>query len=72
MKRSRSGSKWRRRGYTHEVTSLKPWGIRQSFKVILVLRPYSVGYWRKHPSFDDDIVRPVGTYYIHNGRKPRK
>jgi ribosomal protein L25 (general stress protein Ctc) len=68
VKRSRNARRWRRKGYTHEIAYWsaqgKPWNF------VLVTRSETAAYFRKNGT-EDDWVRPIGAYFIHNGRKPR-
>ena len=68
MNRTRAQRRWRRKGITGEAAYWsgpgKPWNF------ILVLRPESQAYFRKH-QIEDDWIRPICPQFIHNGRKPR-
>lgn len=70
--RSRCQRKLRRKGYTYEVTSLRKLWEGKTPKLILILDHGSWRWWRRHPTLPGDVVRPVGTYYINNGKKPRR
>ena len=70
-KRTRAQRRWRRRGFTGEVAYWTAQaGRRQPWDFILVLRPQSYAYFRKHRG-EDDWIRPISPVFIHNGRKPR-
>ena len=67
-KRTRAQRRWIRKGYTHEVGS---WGMQgKPYNFLLVLRPQTAAYFRKHPTMPDDFVRPVSYQLIHKGGKP--
>lgn len=68
MNRTRAQRRYARKGITGEVTYWS--GRGQSWNFILVLRPESYAYFRKH-QLPDDWVRPVCPVFIHKGRKPR-
>lgn len=70
MKRTRAQRRWRRKGYTHEAAYWSAQGSkRQPYNFILVLRPSSVGYFKKHQQ-PDDWIRPISPQFIHKGGKP--
>jgi hypothetical protein len=72
-RRSRCQRRLRRKGYTWEVTTLRPlWPSQRHPKLIVIHKPGGWG-WRSYRDYllDDEVIRPVGTYYIHNGKKPR-
>lgn len=69
MKRTRAQRRLRRKGYTYEVTYLKePFLLT---KLILIVKGHRSS-WREHRPYllDGEVIRPVGTTYIHNGKKP--
>ena len=79
MNRTRCQRRLRRKGYTHEITTLKnPW--TRIPKLILIVKAHTAhdgtAFTPKHCRRDQglsegDVLRPVGKHYIHNGRKPR-
>ena len=80
MKRSRQGRRLHRLGFTHEVTFLDDAFFRSIGipKTIFIFNPARAHDgpqtprkgWRRL-ALDGEHIRPAGTYYIHNGRKPR-
>ena len=71
MKRTRAQRRRMRQGYTHEAAYWSAQGGRTvPYNFILLLRPDSAVYFRKH-QHPDDWIRPVCPVFFHNGRKPR-
>lgn len=68
MKRTRAQRRWRRKGYTHEVGNWDT--IGRPYHYLLVVRPETAAYFRKHPALPGDFVRPVAQQLIHKGGKP--
>lgn len=68
MNRTRAQRRHARKGYTHEAAYWS--GRGKSWNFILLLRPETAAYFRKH-QIEDDWIRPVCPQFIHNGRKPR-
>lgn len=67
--RTRAARRLRREGYTHELVSwAKP--LPGVPKVMII---FNAG-WDPDPyrAYGDEVIRPVGTAYIHNGRKRRQ
>jgi hypothetical protein len=67
--RTRAARRLRRQGFTHELVSwAKP--LPGVPRVMII---FNAGHDQDAvPAFGDQVIRPVGTAYIHNGRKRRK
>lgn len=69
--RTRLQRRLRRQGYTWEIAPLKN-PTPRSPKLIVIHKP--VSSWRAYRpyllGFIGEVIRPIGTIYIHNGRKP--
>lgn len=68
MRRTKAQRRNMRKGYTHEAAYWS--GHNKSWNFILLLRPESAAYFRKHRA-SDDWIRPVCPQFIHNGGRPR-
>lgn len=68
--RTRAQRRYRRNGYTHEMTPLRP---QKDGELRLSYLIGKSGSWRAERSFGLMIgmpVRPICTQFLHNGRKP--
>lgn len=70
--RTRLQRRLRRQGYTWEVAPLRN-PFPRTPKLIVIHKPGEWG-WRSYRThlldFIGEVIRPVGTIYIRNGRKP--
>lgn len=67
MKRTKAQRRWIRKGYTHEATYWS--GLGKPWNFILVVRPETAKYLKKH-QMEDDWIRPIAPQFIHKGGKP--
>ena len=73
MNRTKAQSKLRKRGYTYEIAYLsEPFKGRYAKMLILIVKGHRTS-WRENRNhlMAGEVIRPVATTYLHNGRKPK-
>jgi hypothetical protein len=71
MNRTRAQQRYRRQGYTFEISQLRN-PLMRSPKTILIRKGASDSWreWRRYCAAMGETIRPICKHYIHNGGKP--